>query len=104
MISNAPTDEKTWPGFGPQLAGMLDGLPLAAARPERWQTAQRPPYEGLTIPAAVNYVGKGANLIELGYKPGGAAEVVVQHLRTTWLWDKIRVQGGAYGGGGSLEQ
>src|SRR5580693_6743320 len=28
----------------------------------------------------------------------GAAHVVVKYLRTTWLWDAVRVQGGAYGG------
>ena len=29
--------------------------------------------------------------------------VVVNYLRTTWLWDKVRVQGGAYGGFCSLD-
>jgi Zn-dependent M16 (insulinase) family peptidase len=46
----------------------------------------------------VNYVGKGADLYKLGYKPNGAAAVVAKYLRTTWLWEKVRVQGGAYGG------
>jgi hypothetical protein len=31
-------------------------------------------------------------------KPSGAHIVARRYLRTTWLWDKIRVQGGAYGG------
>jgi len=57
-----------------------------------------PRFEALAIPASVNYVGKGANLYRLGFKPSGAAHVVVKYLRTTWLWDKVRVQGGAYGG------
>ena len=34
----------------------------------------------------------------LGVKPSGAHLVVRRYLRTTWLWDKVRVQGGAYGG------
>lgn len=55
-------------------------------------------YEGLAIPAQVNYVGKGANLFQLGYMPHGSADVIVNYLRTTWLWEKVRVQGGAYGG------
>jgi len=53
--------------------------------------------EGLTIPAQVNYVGKGANLYDLGYEYDGSAEVVVGYLRMAYLWEKIRVQGGAYG-------
>ena len=56
------------------------------------------PHEGLTIPAQVNYVGKGANLYQLGYEPHGSVNVIRNYLGTTWLWDKIRVQGGAYGG------
>jgi len=54
--------------------------------------------EGLTIPAQVNYVGKGANLYKLGYKLHGSVQVINNYLQTTWLWEKIRVQGGAYGG------
>jgi Zn-dependent M16 (insulinase) family peptidase len=53
--------------------------------------------EGLAVPAQVNYVGKGANLYELGYEYDGSSEVIVAYLRTAYLWEKIRVQGGAYG-------
>jgi presequence protease len=52
----------------------------------------------LTIPAQVNYVGKGANLYKLGYEPDGSVNVINNYLGTTWLWEKVRVQGGAYGG------
>lgn len=47
----------------------------------------------------VNYVGKAANLYEdAGYKLHGSAYVINKYLGTTWLWDRIRVSGGAYGG------
>ena len=47
----------------------------------------------------VNYVGKAANLYEdAGYKLSGASYVVNKFLGTTWLWDRVRVVGGAYGG------
>ena len=47
----------------------------------------------------VNYVGKAANLYEdAGYQLSGSAYVVNKHLGTTWLWDRVRVSGGAYGG------
>jgi Zn-dependent M16 (insulinase) family peptidase len=45
----------------------------------------------------VNYVGKGANLFELGYVFDGSALVILKYLRNTWLWERVRVQGGAYG-------
>jgi Zn-dependent M16 (insulinase) family peptidase len=43
-------------------------------------------------------VGKGANLRQLGFELTGAANVAIKFLNTTYLWDKVRVQGGAYGG------
>lgn len=46
----------------------------------------------------MNYVGKGANLYKLGYKFHGSALVISNFLHTTWLWERVRMQGGAYGG------
>jgi Zn-dependent M16 (insulinase) family peptidase len=51
----------------------------------------------MIIPAQVNYVGKGANLYELGYRLHGSVYVISRYIRTGWLWDQVRVQGGAYG-------
>ena len=49
-------------------------------------------------PAQVNYVGKGCNLLQSGYVNHGSASVITKFLNTTWLWDRVRVSGGAYGG------
>ena len=47
----------------------------------------------------VNYVGKAVNLYEdAGYKLSGSSYVINKLLGTTWLWDRVRVSGGAYGG------
>ncbi|TVM16285.1 peptidase M16 [Oceanidesulfovibrio indonesiensis] len=56
-----------------------------------------PDTEGLAIPAQVNYVGKAMDLAALGYKYHGSANVASKYLRNGFLWDRIRVQGGAYG-------
>ena len=53
--------------------------------------------EGLHITSQVNYVAKAANLYDYGYQFNGAALVGMRLLSTGWLWDKVRVQGGAYG-------
>jgi hypothetical protein len=50
------------------------------------------------IPSQVNYVGKGADLYRAGYEHHGSSKVIAGYLRTSWLWEKVRVQGGAYGG------
>jgi hypothetical protein len=61
-------------------------------------------FEALTIPTKVNSVGKGANLHELGYRPTGAALVISNNVSATWIWEKVRVQGGAYGGSMALDR
>ncbi len=50
------------------------------------------------IPSQVNYVGKGADLYSEGYDLHGSSKVITGYLRTSWLWERVRVQGGAYGG------
>jgi presequence protease len=98
IICNVTTDRSDWHRVEPQLAGFLRSLPSSAIAPADWNVQQAPRFEAFTIPANVNYVGKGARLADLGFRPNGAAQVVANYLRTTWLWDKVRVQGGAYGG------
>lgn len=46
----------------------------------------------------VNYVGKAANIYETGYQLNGSAYVISKFISNTWLWDRVRVSGGAYGG------
>jgi Zn-dependent M16 (insulinase) family peptidase len=62
-----------------------------------WTPTLDPVNEGLIIPAQVNYVGKGADLSKLGYTPHGSIVPIVNFLQATWLWERVRVQGGAYG-------
>ncbi|KAG6468249.1 hypothetical protein ZIOFF_072822 [Zingiber officinale] len=46
----------------------------------------------------VNYVGKAGNIYETGYRLHGSAYVVSKYIGNTWLWDRVRVSGGTYGG------
>ena len=98
MLYNVTTDAASWRRFEPELASFLSTLPSRPVAHSSWRIGEGPRFEALAIPASVNYVGKGANIYRLGFRPSGAANVVVKYLRTTWLWDKVRVQGGAYGG------
>ncbi len=98
MVCNVTAEGAEWERVKPQLADFLGALPRAAAAAAPWQTANFPHAEGLVMPTKVNYVGKGANLYREGVRPSGAHLVARAYLRTNWLWDKVRVQGGAYGG------
>jgi Zn-dependent M16 (insulinase) family peptidase len=98
MLVNVTIDAENWSRFQPQLTQFLADLPQQPVSYPGWTPDALPLNEGLTIPAQVNYVGKGANLYELGYEVDGSVSVITNYLRTTWLWEKVRVQGGAYGG------
>ena len=53
--------------------------------------------EGLMTSSKIQYVGKGANFKQLGYSYTGSLKVLETILRYDYFWNKIRVQGGAYG-------
>jgi len=58
--------------------------------------------EGFVVPTQVSYVGKGGELYEAGERISGSAAVVSKFVSTGYLWDYVRVIGGAYGGFGSF--
>lgn len=60
--------------------------------------------EAFPTASAVQYVGKGANLYDLGFAYTGQFDVLKSILGTVYLWDKIRVQGGAYGSSCSFDR
>ncbi len=97
MLCNATLDETNWGRFESQLANFLATLPATPVKMIAWSPQYGTESEGMTIPAQVNYVSKGANLYDLGYQLHGSAMVITKYLRTTWLWKRVRVQGGAYG-------
>ena len=97
MLVNATLDGGDRPAFEPQLAAFLQTLPAADPSPVDWAIDLRKADEGLIVPAPINYVGKAANLYDLGYAFDGSASVVTRYLAATWLWERVRVQGGAYG-------
>jgi len=97
LLCNVTVDGDNWQTVQPKLAGFLASLPATGVERAVWTPDTPTGPEGLAIPAQVNYVGKGANLFDLGYTRHGSLEVITNYLRTTYLWEKVRIQGGAYG-------
>ena len=97
LLINITLDAANWTTFQPQLESFLSTLPAKEVSIAPFGVQRMHRREGLAIPAQVNYVGKGANLYDLGYEYDGSAEVINGYLRMAYLWEKIRVQGGAYG-------
>ena len=101
MLCNATSDDRA--ACDQSLAELLRELPQEAHSPATWTPHLTAADEGLTVPAQVNYVGKAANIFALGYELDGSSAVITRYLATTWLWDRVRVQGGAYGSFCSLD-
>lgn len=72
-------------------------LPQGAAAAEKRLLTPTKKNEGFVCPSAVNYVATGANSKALGFKRSGAVSVAKLLLRSDYLWNRVRVQGGAYG-------
>ena len=53
--------------------------------------------EGLKIPSPVSYVARVGNFKKAGYEYNGAMDTLRNILDYDYLWNNVRVKGGAYG-------
>ena len=78
---------------------LLDVLPSGS----RGMTASYPLLpmrsQGYVIPAQIGFAVKALNLFAMGEKLRGSQQVASQFLTYDYLWNTIRVKGGAYGTG-----
>ena len=102
-VMNITTDADARSALGGAVADFLGGLPAGAPAAVAGRGPVQPVTEGLAVPAKVNYVVKGLNLFAHGYRLHGSVAAITNLLRTGYLWDRIRVQGGAYGASCSLD-
>ena len=99
MVINVTVDAAALPEVLQSMELFISNLgPTGVLPAKAWTPAALPRSEALTAPTRVNYVGCAANLFDAGYAMHGSALVITRYLQTAWLWEKIRVQGGAYGG------
>ncbi|MHC1790778.1 insulinase family protein [Solidesulfovibrio sp.] len=103
-LAGLTVSERDLPAMERALAGFLDGLPAAAAVPQPWSRLTLPAAEGIAIPSQVHYVGLGLDLAATGWTFDGADLVASRYLRMAYLWDRVRVRGGAYGAFCSLDR
>jgi len=102
MIINLSAEEKGFRATQANLEEYIQSIPLRTeeAKIQDWAGELRKfegRGEGFVVPTQVNYVGKGGQIYQVGEETSGSDAVVSRFLRTSWLWDKVRVVGGAYG-------
>ncbi|KAL0696879.1 hypothetical protein Bca4012_064059 [Brassica carinata] len=98
-IVNMTADGKSLTSTEKFVGKFLDSLPEKPSDGQVTWDARLPlSNEAIVIPTQVNYVGKAGNIYSSGYKLDGSSYVISKHIGNTWLWDRVRVSGGAYGG------
>ena len=97
LTANVTLDQTNSKAFEPALAGLLSGLPDGQSAASPWPAPELPWVEGLSAPVQVNYVAVGGPIAPLGPRANGAMMVACRYLRNAYLWERVRVRGGAYG-------
>jgi len=97
LLVNLTADGQTIASALPRIGATVSALPDTVQTPARRAIPNLPKREGLCLPAQVNYVAAGGNVRAFGLEPGAAAAVASKFLRAGYLWERVRVQGGAYG-------
>ncbi|PSS29353.1 Presequence protease [Actinidia chinensis var. chinensis] len=98
-LVNLTADGKTLTNSEKFISKFIDLLPSTPSiQSASWNARLPSTNEAIVIPTQVNYVGKAANIYDTGYELKGSSYVISKHISNTWLWDRVRVSGGAYGG------
>lgn len=91
-------------GNGEALSGLESALPAlmtslrTGAKPEgSSEIVPEKKNEGFMMPIQVQYVTRAGNLFRAGYGYSGVFKVLANSLRIDYLYQEIRVKGGAYG-------
>ncbi len=82
------------------VSALLKALPAGESAPAAAHyEAKLPQRMGVRIPAQISFAEKGAHLSRLGTAHAGSLDVCTNILTYSYLWNAVRVQGGAYGVG-----
>lgn len=83
------------------IGGLKQGTPVASRVCFRKATADKRAYR---IPAQIGFASRGYRLSEMGTRFHGSMFIAASILSLSYLWVKIRVQGGAYGTGFQVDR
>ena len=81
------------------LEDFLNSLPQGACPADIPRSVCKDLPREIEIPSSVHYCAMGHNLYAMGKKVHGSASVLSVLLSYNYLWNAVRVQGGAYGTG-----
>ncbi len=97
MILNVTIDDKGLQKIQSDIINFISDISDAEEEKAKWPEGKYADFEGILIPSQVNYVAKGSHIKTLSGEHAGAVHVITRFLRSSKLWEEVRVKGGAYG-------
>lgn len=97
LLVSLTTDSKDYSAFQDSFPTFVQKLGEERVQPVRYEFDLQPLNEGLLSSAKVQYVAKAYNFKRLGHEYTGSLQVLRTILSLDYLWNRVRVQGGAYG-------
>ncbi|MEE8205466.1 MAG: insulinase family protein [Nitrospinaceae bacterium] len=97
LLVNITCPGKDYKKVENRLRGIADVLPDVSHPTAELEFGSVDSNEAFMTASTVQYVGKAVNLYDHGFKFSGHFDILKALLRTVYLWDRVRVKGGAYG-------
>ena len=97
LIVSITADEEGYEGIEDEVCHLKDALYTDVVRKGAQQWEPYPVREGLITAGQVQYVAKCGNFCKEGYAYTGALRILKVLMGYEYLWNNIRVKGGAYG-------
>ena len=90
-------EEKTHTTLKVQLRELIKELPIMSLERAQYTFKKHIQNEAYITSSTVQAIVSGFNFKQLGYSFHGALHLATHILDSTYLWEKVRLQGGAYG-------
>ncbi|MDF2840463.1 MAG: peptidase [Clostridia bacterium] len=104
LMTSVTCSQEDYPRFLQSYEKYVAVLPESKLEKKSYSFDLSKQNEGLLTQSNVQYVAKGYNFVELGYKYSGTLQVLKSIARYDYLWNNIRVKGGAYGAMAGFER
>lgn len=97
MIGSYTGENKDYEDFTVNFKNFSDNLRNEKLQSNTYNFDSSMVNEGIMTPSKVQYVVKGGDLKKIGYEATGKLQVLANILEGGYLWNNIRIKGGAYG-------
>jgi hypothetical protein len=97
LVLSVTLDENDYPRFQKSFPILSQNLKQTPAKKAKYNFQLKALNEGFITPGKVQFVAKGFNFKTLGFEYSGVLQVLKTIVSLDYLWNRVRVQGGAYG-------